>query len=184
MIIEKDRVVTLDYVLKDDGGEILDRSADDEPLAYLHGRGNIIPGLERELEGKAEGDSLSVTVKAEDAYGAYSEELVAEIPKANFGDAGEISVGMQFEAHEGDSVHLVTVTAVDGDKVTVDGNHPLAGQTLHFQVSVVQVREATAQELTHGHIHQSCGCDSCGDGECGDGECGEAGEGCGCGGCA
>jgi FKBP-type peptidyl-prolyl cis-trans isomerase SlyD len=174
MTITKNSVVSLVYVLKDDSGEILDQSGADAPLEYLHGRGNIIPGLEKALEGKAAGESFSLTVAPEDGYGPYHDQLVAEVPRDRFPE-GELEVGTQFEAHEDGGVHVVTVTGIEADKVTLDANHPLAGVTLHFAVTVAGVREASEEELAHGHIHDSCDCGSCGE---------EGGEGdCSCGGC-
>ncbi len=173
MTITKNNVVSLEYVLTDDSGEILDRSGADEPLEYLHGRGNIIPGLERELEGKKAGDSFSVTVAPEDAYGVRHEQLVASVPRDRFPAGDPIEVGMQFEAHDEEGVRVVTVTGVEGDTVTLDANHPLAGMTLHFQVTVRGIREASEEEISRGGTH-SCDCGSCGDAE---------DDGCSCGGC-
>jgi FKBP-type peptidyl-prolyl cis-trans isomerase SlyD len=182
MVIEKDRVVTIDYELKSASGEVLDSSKGSDPLVYLHGNENIIPGLERQLLGKAAGDQLSCVVPAVEAYGERDEELIFEVSKAEFGDGAELEVGMQFHAHaeEGGS-RIVTVLGIDGDKVKLDANHPLAGEELHFSVKVVDVREATADEISHGHIHQECGCGGeCGE-DCGDEECGCGNDGgCGC----
>ncbi|MDX9959846.1 MAG: peptidylprolyl isomerase [Clostridia bacterium] len=183
MNIEKDRVVSIDYELKDSEGKIIDRSEGD-PLTYLHGNDNLIPGLERELEGKKAGDSLSVTVAPADGYGERDDELIFAVSKSDFAEPDKIEVGMQFQAHQEGSVNIVTVVGVTDDEVKVDANHPLAGKTLHFDVNVKEVREASAEELEHGHVHAASGCD-CGEGcgddcECGDG-CGDD-EGCGCGG--
>jgi FKBP-type peptidyl-prolyl cis-trans isomerase SlyD len=179
MVIEKDRVVSIAYVLKDDSGEILDQSVQNEPLIYVHGNGSLIPGLERELEGKTAGDEINAVIKPEDAYGIREDALVAKVPKANFEGAGEIAVGMQFEARDPHGSHVVTVTEVSGDTVTVDANHPLAGATLHFAVKVEEVREASPEELEAvQHPHScDCGCDgNCDDeeaeGACGCGSCG------------
>ncbi len=175
MEIKKDRVVTIDYTLRDDSGKLLDTSAGSEPLSYLHGNENIIPGLERELEGKNPGDAVACSIKPEEAYGERDESLVFKVHKKDFGDNVEVAPGMQFEAHGEGGVQIVTVVNVDGEEVTLDANHPLAGETLHFDVKVVDVREATPEELEHGHVHAaSSGCcgDDCGEGcDCGDGDC-------------
>lgn len=174
MVIEKDRVVSIRYTLKDDSGEVLDSSSSDSPLVYLHGNENIIPGLERELEGKETGASLKVTIKPADAYGEHSDKLIAEVPRSAFEGAGELSIGMQFHAQDEGGSHVVTITDIQGDSVTVDGNHPLAGVTLHFDVSVLDVREATDEEKAAGTIDSGCSC-GCGD-DCGDDE--DCGGGC------
>ncbi len=174
MTIEKDKVVSIEYVLKDDAGETLDSSSAGDPLVYLHGHSNIIPGLEKELEGKKAGDKVNAVIKPAEAYGEYDDELVLKVPKSNFEGTDQLAIGMQFEARDPNGVHLVTVTDIENDIVTVDANHPLAGVTLHFDVSVSEVREANADELSAGHIHAGC---SCGD-DCGD-DCDS--EGCGCG---
>ncbi len=183
MIVEKDRVVSIDYTLKDDGGNLIDSSEGSEPLVYLHGNGNIIPGLEKRLEGKKAGDRVSCVIEPAEGYGEKDESLIFKVGKAEF-EGATVEPGMQFEAQSEHGSQLVTVVAVENDEVTIDANHPLAGETLHFDVNVVDVREATAEELAHGHVHGgcSCGCDDedcdCGDEECG---CGEGGCGCGCG---
>ena len=153
MEISDNKVASIHYTLKNDQGETIDSSQGAEPLTYLQGFGNIIPGLEQALVGKAGGDSLEVTVAPEDGYGPIQQELVQEVPRDAFDGVESISVGMRFEAQTASGPISVVVTAVEGDKVTVDGNHPLAGQTLHFAVEVVEVREATDEELQHGHIH-------------------------------
>lgn len=190
MNIAKDRVVSLSYTLTDSEGTVLDSSTDTGPLSYLHGNGNIIVGLEKALDGKNEGDAFKVTVPAAEAYGERDESLVVNVPRDRFQGVADIQAGMQFEAETAEGSRLVTVTKVSPEMVTVDANHSLAGMDLNFDVSVVAIRDATAEELEHGHPHvehQGCGCgcgDDCGDG-CGD-ECGCGGEeegGCGCGGC-
>jgi FKBP-type peptidyl-prolyl cis-trans isomerase SlyD len=155
--ISADRVVTIHYTLKDDGGTVLDSSAGGEPLAYLQGRGNLVPGLEKALEGKQEGNSIAVVVSPADGYGTRDESLVQRVPKRSLQGAGAVKKGMQFQARTEDGVRLFTVAAVIGDMVTLDGNHPLADQTLHFDVQVLGVREATAEELQHGHVHGTGG---------------------------
>jgi FKBP-type peptidyl-prolyl cis-trans isomerase SlyD len=151
--IAKNRVVTLNYTLRDEQGTVIDSSSGREPLAYLHGKGNIIPGLEEALAGKAEGDTLDVTVAPERGYGPRDERLVQIVPRAKFGEVEGLAVGMQVRVHGQQGARIVTVVRVDRDFVTVDGNHPLAGRTLHFSVEVTGVRKATHEEVTHGHVH-------------------------------
>jgi len=151
--ITADRVVLIHYTLKDDGGAVLDSSAGGEPLAYIQGHGNLVAGLEKALEGKGDGATLAVSVPPADGYGIRNEALIQRVPKRALQGAGDIRKGMQFQARTEDGMRVFAVTAVVGDMVTLDGNHPLADQTLHFDVEVVQVREATAEELEHGHVH-------------------------------
>jgi FKBP-type peptidyl-prolyl cis-trans isomerase SlyD len=151
--IAADRVVLIHYTLKDVGGAVLDSSAGGEPLAYIQGHGNLVPGLERALEGKQDGHTLAVTIAPADAYGTRDESLLQRVPKRALQGSGEIRKGMQFQARTDAGMRLCTVTAVSGDMVSLDGNHPLADQTLHFDVEVVSVREATTEELAHGHVH-------------------------------
>jgi FKBP-type peptidyl-prolyl cis-trans isomerase SlyD len=178
MVIEKDRVVTIDYKLRDSAGAVIDESDDSNPLIYLHGNDNIIAGLEKQLLGKKAGDAIDCVVPAKEGYGERDDSLVFKVSKAEFGDGASIEAGMQFEAHGEDGAQIVTVMGIEGDEVTIDANHPLAGEELHFSVKVVGVREATPEELQHGHVHGGCDC-GC-DGDC-DGE--SHGEGCGHGGC-
>ena len=154
MQIADNAVVAIDYTFRNDEGEILDSSEGAQPLAYLHGAANIIPGLENALVGKSAGDELEVSVEPEDAYGEYSLELVAALNRSMFEGVDELQVGMQFHASAPDGgMQVVTIRDIDGDQVTVDGNHPLAGQRLNFKVKVVSVRAATEEELQHGHAH-------------------------------
>lgn len=153
MVIGDQKVVSIHYTLTNDDGEVLDASAEDSPLSYIHGTGSIIPGLEKQLTGKSAGDKLSVSVKPADAYGDRSENLVQQLPREVFKGVDEISEGMQFQAQSENGATLITVTGVEGDQVTVDANHPLAGETLNFDVEVASVREATPEEIDHGHVH-------------------------------
>ncbi len=154
MLISHNKVVRFDYTLTDDAQSVIDSSTGNEPLAYLHGSGNIIPGLESALEGKSAGDTLNVRVAAADAYGERDDRLIQMVPREMFEDNQEIQVGMQFQSSDEDgNVRVVTVVAADADSITVDGNHPLAGVPLNFAVTIVDVRDATAEELSHGHVH-------------------------------
>jgi FKBP-type peptidyl-prolyl cis-trans isomerase SlyD len=129
-------------------------SAGGAPLVYLQGAGNIIPGLEKALEGKNVGDELTVAVEPEDAYGEYSAELVSTLSRSMFEGVDELEVGMQFHASAPDGqMQIVTIRDLDGDDVTVDGNHPLAGQRLNFKVKIVDIRDASQEEIAHGHVH-------------------------------
>lgn len=153
MQIAKHRVVTLHYTLKDNDDNILDKS-EDGSFCYLHGANNIIPGLEDALTGKTAGEELSVSIPPEQAYGIHDATKTQSVPREMFPEEQEIKPGMQFHAQGPDGQSLVvTVAKVESDQITVDGNHPLAGETLIFDVTVEQVREATAEELDHGHVH-------------------------------
>jgi FKBP-type peptidyl-prolyl cis-trans isomerase SlyD len=148
-----DRVVTIHYTLTLGNGQVVDQSGD-EPMAYLHGHENIVPGLERQLEGKVAGDKLKAVVSAEDGYGEKLPDALHKIPRSALPADEEIEVGMQFvmEDKSGD-VAMMWVAEVAKDDVVFDLNHPLAGQTLTFDVQVVEVRNATTEELAHGHVH-------------------------------
>ncbi len=150
MTIAADRVVSIHYTLKNDAGEVLDRSQADAPLTSLHGHGNLIPGLERELAGKNTGDRLQVRLLPAEAYGEYDPKLVQRVPRRELKGIRDVRVGMQLQTH---GARVVTVTQLTGDLVTLDGNHPLAGQHLNFEVEIGAVRSATAEELAHGHVH-------------------------------
>jgi len=157
MKIANDKVVTINYTLRNDNKDILD-SAQKGDFAYLHGADNIIPGLEKALEGKSVDDELSVSIAPADGYGERSPDMTQVVPKEMFGAEGDIEVGQQFHAAspEGQEI-VVTVTAVDDENITVDGNHPFAGVTLHFEVKVIQIRDASAEELKHRHVHEPGG---------------------------
>jgi FKBP-type peptidyl-prolyl cis-trans isomerase SlyD len=149
MPIAQNDVVTIHYTLKDDADKVLDSSSGGEPLAYLHGHENIIPGLESELAGKSAGDRLTVRVPAADGYGEYDRALVQKVPRRALKGISDLRVGLRLQAGH----QAVTVTHIAGDMVTLDGNHPLAGQTLNFDVEITAVRPATEEELAHGHVH-------------------------------
>lgn len=153
MQITRHTVATLSYRLTDDAGALLDASEDGAPLAYIHGTESLIPGLEQALEGRKSGDVLKVRLSPEQAYGERDEELIHEVSRAELPAEAEIEVGVQLHAESEDGEHILTVVGVEGDAVRLDANHPLAGVALNFDVAVVSVRAATAEELTHGHIH-------------------------------
>ncbi|VAW55380.1 FKBP-type peptidyl-prolyl cis-trans isomerase SlyD [hydrothermal vent metagenome] len=157
MQIESNTVVTLHYTLKNNDGKVIDQS-DDGSFLYLHGAMNIVPGLEKVLTGKSAGNELSVKVSPEDGYGVKEANRIQKVPKDMFDNADEIKVGVQFHAQspDGDAV-VVTVTEIKDDAVVVDGNHALAGIELNFEVKVVDVREASDEEIEHGHVHGSHG---------------------------
>ena len=157
MTISHHKVVTIDYTLKNAQGETLDSSEGQEPLVYLHGAENIVQGLERELEGKKVGDALSTVVSPEDGYGIHNEELIGAVPREMFEADMPIEVGMSFQAETEQGIQVVTVVGVNDKEVMVDGNHPLAGESLHFDIKVVAIRDASAEELEHGHVH-TAGC--------------------------
>ena len=153
MQVAADKVVLIHYTLKDDDGEVIDSSAGGDPLAYIQGHGNLVSGLEKALEGKQNGNKVVVSVSPEEGYGKHDAKLIQRIPKRSLQGAGQIKKGMQFQARTEDGMRVFTVTAIVGDMVTLDGNHPLADKTLHFDVDVVEVRDATSEELEHGHVH-------------------------------
>ena len=157
MIIQKNKVVTIRYTLTDEAGGIIESSEGQEPLTYLHGSGNVIPGLEASLEGKSAGESVRVTLSPEDAYGEWDNAQVLEIPKGQFSGVDEVKAGMEFSVHSSGGEQIVVVSKVEGETVTVDANHPLAGKTLNFDVTVVDIRDATNDELDHGHAHGAGG---------------------------
>jgi len=149
MKVEKDKVVTIRYTLKVDG-EVVDQGE----LPYLHGHGQLIPGLEEALEGHEAGEKLTVTVPPEKAYGEPNPEAVQVVSKSAFPEGSKIEVGEQFYAQDASGQPLpFTITKVEGDNVTIDFNHPLAGKTLEFEVEILDVRDATPEELAHGHAH-------------------------------
>ena len=153
MKVAKNTVVSIDYTLTINSGEILDTSKGGTPLVYLHGVGGLIPGMERGLDGRNTGDEFKITIPAGDAYGEKRQELIQPVPRDKFAGATDIKVGQQFQAQTPQGPQVVTVLAVDETNVTIDANHPLAGQTLNFDVKVVEVRAATEEELQHGHAH-------------------------------
>ena len=153
MQIGAKKVVTIDYTLKDNDGETIDESKNGE-FSYLHGASNIIPGLENALSDKKAGENVSASIEPKDGYGEKEPSMVQVVPMDMFDAADQVIVGQSFHA-EGDDGQdiMITVTKVDGDQVTIDGNHALAGVHLNFEVNIVEVRDATEQELEHGHVH-------------------------------
>jgi FKBP-type peptidyl-prolyl cis-trans isomerase SlyD len=152
MEITDARVASIHYTLTDDGGEVIDRSPESQPLRYLHGAGNIVPGLEKALAGKQAGESLKVDVRPEEGYGPRNEGLVQIVPRDVFEGVDKVEPGMQFHAQSKRGPLLVTVVEVGDGQVTIDGNHPLAGRTLHFDVEVADVRDASDEEKQTGQV--------------------------------
>lgn len=157
MQIAAQAVVAFHYTLTDDAGQVIDRSAEHEPLTYLHGSGQIVPGLERQMEGHAHGDKFTARVTADEAYGERHAELAQQMPRSAFPGVEDIQPGMQFRGHSPQGDLNVVVTKVEAETISIDGNHPLAGKTLHFAVEIADVRAATAEELEHGHVHGAGG---------------------------
>ncbi len=153
MQVAEKKVVSMQYKLTNDADEVLDQSQAGEPLIYLHGANNIIPGLEKALVGKTTGDSVNVRIVPEEAYGTRDESKIQSMPSSAFQGVDKIEAGMQFHAEGEGGPVMITVVKVEGDEVTVDGNHPLAGEALTFDVEITEVRDATDEELEHGHGH-------------------------------
>lgn len=153
MTISHNKVVHMHYELKNDNGEIIDSSKGREPLAYIHGMGNIIPGLEKELNNKIKGDKINAVIAPEEAYGVKDDRKVFKVGKNQFQGEGSIVEGMQIQAEANGKMEVGTVEKIDNEEVTLNFNHPLAGETLHFDVEVMGVRDATEEELSHGHVH-------------------------------
>lgn len=149
MNVSQDSVVSIHYTLRDNDGNILDSSSGRDPLQYLHGRGNLIIGMEEGIEGKSKGDQFELKISPEKGYGLKNDQLIQKVPLTAFGDQ-KVNEGMQFSTQKG---QVVTVTEVGTETVTVDGNHPLAGVELNFQVEVMEIRVATPEEIEHGHVH-------------------------------
>ncbi|BCE02532.1 FKBP-type peptidyl-prolyl cis-trans isomerase [Marinicellulosiphila megalodicopiae] len=153
MKIANNSAVAFHYTLKNDEGEVVDTSEGQAPLAYLHGAANIVPGLENALEGLEAGAAFEVSIDAKDGYGDINPELIHSVTREQLQGVEDLEVGMMFTAQNGDQVAHFTVTEIEGDDITVDGNHPMAGRNLHFSGTVETVREATEEELAHKHIH-------------------------------
>ncbi|MCX7041157.1 MAG: peptidylprolyl isomerase [Gammaproteobacteria bacterium] len=153
MQIGERTVATFHYTLTDAAGKVIDSSDGRAPLSYLHGAGNIVPGLEKEMSGKQQGDVFNVVVAPEEGYGMPNPMMIQVVPREAFQGVDTLEVGMEFQAQTPQGPMSVAIAKIDGDEVTVDGNHPLAGQTLHFAIEVTEVRDASLEELTHGHVH-------------------------------
>ncbi len=154
MNIKENCVVSINYTLTDSDGNVLDKT-DDHPVAYLHGSGSLISGLEKVLDGKMPGDNIKITVDPDEAYGEFQPQLVQEVSIEMFDGADKVEPGMEFEAmgEDDDESMVIRIDSIDGDRVTINGNHPFAGMTLNFDVDVVDVREASEVEIEHGHVH-------------------------------
>ena len=157
MQIAERTVASFHYTLTDDAGTVIDSSSRAAPLTYLHGVGNIVPGLEKAMEGHRAGDRFDVLVAPEEGYGTPNEMLVQVVPSEAFQGVDPIEVGMQFQAQTPQGAISVVIAKIEDGMVTVDGNHPLAGQNLHFAIEVVEVRDATVEEVVHGHVHGAGG---------------------------
>ncbi len=153
MKVAENTVVVIDYTLTDNDGSVIDSSEGAGPLSYLHGAGNIIPGLEEALMGKEAGEEVKASIEPAKAYGDRHEQLKQEVPRELFSGVDNVEVGMQFQSETEQGPVLVTVVEVKDETVTVDGNHPLAGVNLNFDVTIREVREASEEELEHGHVH-------------------------------
>ena len=153
MKIEDNKVAQIHYHLTDNDNNVLDSSEGREPLAYIHGVGNIIVGLEKQLAGKAAGDKVKAVVEPAEGYGERDEKLIQQVPKSGFQGDEELQVGMQVQVGTEQGTAIATVANIEGEDVTLDINHPLAGVTLNFDVEVVEVRDASKEELEHGHVH-------------------------------
>ncbi|WP_223670586.1 FKBP-type peptidyl-prolyl cis-trans isomerase [Kangiella shandongensis] len=158
MKIEKNSVVELDYKLMDLEGNIWESSDEGGPWVYLHGHGEVMPGLENELLGKAIGQKVKVEFGPEEAYGPYEEELKTEVPREAFAEVKNLTEGMRLAAESSDGVHAVMVREIRDDVVVIDANHPLAGQAVKVEVKVLSVRPGTEDEIAHGHVHQDGTC--------------------------
>jgi FKBP-type peptidyl-prolyl cis-trans isomerase SlyD len=157
MQIANNTTVSIHYALTNDSGEELDSTLGGEPMVYLHGSGNIISGLEKALHNKSVGDKFSVRIEAADAYGEINDDMVQVVSREMFDGIDNLEIGMQFRAAVNSGSDIITVVHIEGDDITVDGNHPMAGQALNFDIEIVAVRLATKEEISHGHIH-GAGC--------------------------
>ena len=153
MQIGNNKVVSIHYQLKDDKGHVLDSSFGKDPLVYIHGTGHLISGLEKKLNDKKVSDKIEAIIAPEDAYGMYNDEAVHQVPLSGFEGDEELKIGMQVQMQSNQGVSIAEVTKIEGDQVTLDMNHPLAGMELHFEVEVLDIRDASKEELEHGHVH-------------------------------
>jgi FKBP-type peptidyl-prolyl cis-trans isomerase SlyD len=155
MQIGPDSVVVFDYVMSDEDGVVIDRGSGPAAMAYIHGHGQMMPGLERALEGRVVGDRVQAVVPPEDGYGPGGEDEEIRVPRSELPAELDLEPGAELEGtdEEGET-DTFWVVAVEGDEVVLTRSHPLAGMTLHFDVTVTKVRPATEDELEHGHAHE------------------------------
>lgn len=152
MKITENHVVSIHYTLTNNEGMVLDKS-DEQPLLYIQGLGQLIPGLEKEIEGKEKGNKFQVTVEPKDAYGERNDQMIQVVPKTEFEDSSAIEQGMQFQVEGPQGPIVFTAIEIREEEIVLDANHPLAGETLNFDVEIADIREATKEELDHGHVH-------------------------------
>ena len=160
MEISKNKIASLSYTLKNDDGQILDQADKENPFLYMHGTGGIIKGLESALENKKVDENFNVIISPEDAYGEHDPALTEAVPRTMFEGISDenLVAGAQFHAQTAQGTQIITIADVEGDMVKIDANHPLAGQTLHFEVAVLDIRDASEDEIAHGHPHMPGGC--------------------------
>lgn len=154
MTVSKDKVVSIEYTLTGDDGSVIDTSEGRGALSYIHGHGNLVSGLEKELEGKEDGAAFNTSISPQEGYGDYDDGLLFSVPKERFNEFGDLEIGMQFQAETDRGHQIMEIKSIEDESVLVDANHPLAGQNLHFEGTIVGVREATGDELSHGHVHE------------------------------
>lgn len=153
MKIARGRVVSMHYTLRDESGATIESSGGESPLSYLHGYGQIIPGLEKFLDGAQAGLRSTVTVLPKDAYGDKDPAAVIRAPRSDFPEGLSLAPGVEVQAETPDGPITFLVVSIDGDEAVLDANHPLAGKSLTFDVEIIEVRDATAEEIAHGHVH-------------------------------
>ncbi len=185
MSLTKNKVASVAYTLTVDN-QVIDQADKENPMEFIQGVGGMIPGFEKALEGKSIGDSFSISVEPAEAYGERNNDLTQDVNREMFAGVpdDQLVAGAQFQAQTDAGVEVITIAAVDGDTIKIDANHPLAGQTLNFDVEMLDIRDATAEELEHGHVHATGGCgshdkstDNSSGGCCGGGSCGDEGNG-------
>ena len=151
--IQKNHVVSIDYTLKNDEGVVIDTSSGGSPLAYLHGSGALIPGMEKALEGKSEGDDFTISISPADGYGDRDDNLIHKVKRKELAHLPDLALGMELEVETDNAPLILTIIDINDEEVVLDGNHPMAGQNLNFEIQIREVREATADEISHGHVH-------------------------------
>jgi FKBP-type peptidyl-prolyl cis-trans isomerase SlyD len=155
MVIKENTVVSIQYNLKDDSASLLDSNTGEDPLSYIQGTSHLLPAVEAALEGKSPGDTVRLELSPEEGYGVRDDSLVFVVSRKKLDGMEDIAVGTRYRVKTRDGEKILTLTEMDDQRVTLDGNHPLAGKRLHFDISVVAVRECTQEELSHGHVHDS-----------------------------